>query len=155
VRHLPFLGRDLLILRVAEYLGNSTHMKIALGLVATMYTINTVASVLACAFAQFFKSHTSCLRNCSSFWGALRKKLGLLIPWIRIYAWELGVTVGLSIVYVALLYTRSQEELVRACINGSSDQDIINACNQHTKSWKIGTTVSVVLNLLWQACAHG
>jgi len=120
------------LLEKPEYFGGSQPLKIAAIVMAVIQSINTLVSFFA-------------------FWGTVANKLSLLTPFIRIYTWELGVNVVFSVLYVVLIFTRSRESIAKSCTAGSTNQDVIDACESQANVNKTATVVSLVVSLLFQA----
>jgi len=92
------------------------------------------------------------------FIGTLTRSAGLL----RQYGFWLGCALGVQIILDALLlwayFSTSHDDFVSHCINGSTDQNVIDVCNDATKigkGWVIGAVVVGLLIQAWAAYIVG
>jgi hypothetical protein len=86
----------------------------------------------------------------AGFWGVLAKKLALIKTFVTVYAWQIGVNLGLDIFTIFFLYKRSPEDWNKRCEDAFSDKDMQNSCKDQMSASKIGTIVSAVISLLFQ-----
>ncbi|KAI5118274.1 hypothetical protein M0805_006016 [Coniferiporia weirii] len=78
------------------------------------------------------------------FIGSIFRRQGLVRVYKGMLNLLLALNVTLGIVGIVLLFTESKSKLISTCINGSTDQDVINACN-HVDTYRfvmIGFTVA-------------
>ena len=72
------------------------------------------------------------------------------------YAFWLGWSVGVQLVIHALFlwafFSQSRSELIQHCIDGSTDQEIQNICNNNFNAGKWTVLTGVVVGLIIQFC---
>ena len=88
--------------------------------------------------------------------GTLARKASLLST----YAFYLGFSIGIQIVVDALylwaFFSKSRSELIERCIDGSTDQQVENTCNNFFNAGKWTLLGGMVIGLLIQSCeSHG
>jgi hypothetical protein len=82
----------------------------------------------------------------------MRKKLGLIQSFVSFYAYQIGINMGINIVFLIFLYKRSPEEWAKRCEAVFTDKDMQNSCKDQINASKIGTIVSIVISFLFQCC---
>jgi len=84
------------------------------------------------------------------FIGAVFKKEG----GVSLYSWMINFQFGFqlvaSILAVVAFFTEPKSELVQKCVNGSSDQTVINECNKVVNASKPAIVAGVAVSLIVQ-----
>lgn len=71
--------------------------------------------------------------------------------------WAVGVNIALDVWNLVTIFRTDKDDLVKDCVNGSTDQNVIDTCNKTVDStwWKVVVIASMVLGLLIQCCESG
>ncbi|TFY82875.1 hypothetical protein EWM64_g1131 [Hericium alpestre] len=94
-----------------------------------------------------------CLSSLFGFIGAIRRSASLLKQYSEYLAWTLIIQVILDGLYLWAYFTTPRDDLIKRCINGSTDQDVIDSCNKTLSLAKGWIIASLILSLLVQAYA--
>jgi hypothetical protein len=70
----------------------------------------------------------------SSFIGTLIKKRGFIRLYKTVLAYHLGLSIGLGVFMIIFLFKHNQQ-IIDACIDGSTDPNIINVCHNIKFKW--------------------
>jgi len=90
--------------------------------------------------------------NFFSLFGTIARNASLLSTYAYYLAWSTGVQIVLDILQIILFFRQSRETLIKNCIDGSSDEDVQNICNNSFNSSKWSIVVSMVVGLIIQFC---
>ncbi|KII90504.1 hypothetical protein PLICRDRAFT_39065 [Plicaturopsis crispa FD-325 SS-3] len=83
------------------------------------------------------------------FIGALRKRSGYVAAYGQYLGYLLGVEIVISIIYLIAFFL-NHSAFLRICTRRSTNQDIIDSCNQSLNSSKWGMVVLTIVPLLIQ-----
>jgi hypothetical protein len=107
------------------------NQKVKIGFIV-LGSVQTIAALVA--FAGFFGA-------------ILKRQRG-----VRLYSWMLnfqfGIQLVISIIGLVAYFTEPKSEFIKNCVNGSTDQTVIDSCNQTAGISKPVLVVSVVFSLL-------
>jgi hypothetical protein len=87
-----------------------------------------------------------------SLFGTISRKASLLSTYASYLFRSLSVQIVLDITHLILFFRESRQTLVRNCIDGSTDQEVQNICNNSFNSSKWTIVVSMVVGLIIQFC---
>ncbi|KAA1470652.1 hypothetical protein DENSPDRAFT_836489 [Dentipellis sp. KUC8613] len=87
------------------------------------------------------------------FVGTLKRSASLLAQYASYLGWAVFVQIVLDALYLWAFFTVPRDTFIKDCINGSTDQNVINACNNFNKWGKGYVIASVAVGLLVQAYA--
>lgn len=71
--------------------------------------------------------------------------------------WAVGINIALDVWNLVTIYRSNKDDLVKDCVNGSTDQNVIDTCNKTVDStwWRVVVVASMVLGLAIQCCKSG
>ncbi|KAI9462618.1 hypothetical protein F5148DRAFT_217030 [Russula earlei] len=87
------------------------------------------------------------------FLGTIARNASLLSTYAFYLGWSIGMQIIIDAVYLWAFFSQSRESLVNRCIDGSTDQDIQNICNESFNSGKWSLIVGMVIGLIIQIWA--
>lgn len=87
-----------------------------------------------------------------SFFGTIARKASLLSTYAFYLSYSIGVQIVLDVLQLILFFRQSRETLIRNCIDGSTDQDVQDICNNSFNASKWTIVVSMVVGLIIQFC---
>jgi len=82
--------------------------------------------------------------------GTLARNARLLSTYSFWLGWSVGVQIVIDALYLWAFFSQSRDELIQRCIDGSTNQDIQNICNNNVNAGKWTVLVGVVVGLLIQ-----
>jgi len=82
------------------------------------------------------------------FIGTLSKQRGLVSLFGSLLAFHLGVSIATGIFTIYTLFKRNTDEALANCINGSTDQTLIDSCHEGLKILKIVVVAGYVVTWL-------
>jgi len=85
--------------------------------------------------------------------GTIARNASLLSTYAYYLAWSTGVQIVLDMLQIILFFRQSRETLIKNCIDGSSDPDVQDICNNSFNSSKWSFVVSMVVGLIIQIWA--
>jgi len=85
--------------------------------------------------------------------GTIARNAGLLSTYAYYLAWSTGVQAVIDIIQLILFFTQSRQTLIKNCIDGSTDQEIQNICNNSFNNSKWSLLVSMIIGLIIQLWA--
>jgi len=88
------------------------------------------------------------------FIGALGRKARLLSTYAFYLGWSIGVQLVIDGIYLWAFFSQSRQSLIDRCIDGSTDTDIQNICEQSFNNGKwalVGGLVGGLIIQLWAA----
>lgn len=84
--------------------------------------------------------------------GTLARKAGLLSTYAFYLGWSIGVQLVIDGLYLWAFFSKSHSELIERCIDGSTDQQVENICNNFFNTGKWSLIGGMVGGLLIQFC---
>lgn len=69
--------------------------------------------------------------------------------WLR---WSVGVQLVIHVLFLWSFFSQPRDELIQRCIDGSTNQEIQNICNNNFNAGKWTVLVGVVVGLIIQIC---
>ncbi|THH16252.1 hypothetical protein EW146_g4363 [Bondarzewia mesenterica] len=84
------------------------------------------------------------------FIGTIRRSAKMLSTYSYWLGWALGIQIGLDAFLLYAYFSTPKDELIKDCINNSTDQNIINSCNRTFNAGKGAIIAGVALGLLVQ-----
>lgn len=82
--------------------------------------------------------------------GTIARNASLLSTYAFYLAWSVALQIVLDISQVILFFSESRQKLIQNCIDGSTDQDVQNMCNDSFNSSKWSIVVGMVVGLIIQ-----
>jgi len=82
--------------------------------------------------------------------GTLARNASLLSTYAFYLAWSIGLQIVLDVTQLFLFFRESRQTLIKNCIDGSSDKEVQNICNNSFNASKWSILVSMVIGLLIQ-----
>lgn len=86
------------------------------------------------------------------FIGTLGRKARLLSTYAFYLSWSLGVQLVIDGIYLWAFFSQSRQELIDRCIDGSTDQDVRNICDNSFNTGKWSLVAGIVIGLIIQLC---
>jgi hypothetical protein len=84
--------------------------------------------------------------------GAISKKTGLVSLFGSMLAFHLGFSIATGVFTIYTLFKRNSDEALANCVNGSTDQNVIDGCKEGLKILKIVIVVVYVVTWLVELC---
>ena len=84
--------------------------------------------------------------------GTLGRKARLLATYSFYLSWSVGVQIILSALYLWAFFSTSRETLIERCIDGSTDKEVQDICNNSFNAGKWAVIAGIVIGLLIQIC---
>jgi hypothetical protein len=66
--------------------------------------------------------------------------------------WSIGVQLVMDGIYLYAFFSQSRQSLIDRCIDGSTDSDVQQICDQSFNTNKWSLVVSMVIGLIIQLC---
>ncbi|EJD07992.1 uncharacterized protein FOMMEDRAFT_116419 [Fomitiporia mediterranea MF3/22] len=85
------------------------------------------------------------LASLLGFIGSILRRLNLVRVFSSTLNWLLGINIIAGIASIVLLFISDKQKIIDSCINGSTDQDVINFCN-HVDRYKWTMLGFIVFN---------
>jgi len=85
--------------------------------------------------------------------GAISKKTGLVSLFGSMLAFHLGFSIATGVFTIYTLFKRNSDEALANCVNGSTDQKVIDGCKEGLKVLKI--VIVVVYVVTWLVELYG
>ncbi|KAL0956257.1 hypothetical protein HGRIS_002411 [Hohenbuehelia grisea] len=107
----------------------SLRLKISTGIFAVIYTVATIMAIVG-------------------FLGTLLKKFSYIRRFSSMLSYLLGLQIIYTIIYLIIFFLEGRKNLVQNCINGSTDQRVIDSCqklNDLSKGWVVGVVIAISL----------
>ncbi|KAH9956187.1 hypothetical protein BC827DRAFT_1233402 [Russula dissimulans] len=108
-----------------------THLKAVLIAFACYYTLLALASLIG-------------------FFGTIARKAGLLSTYAFALGWSIGVQIVMDAVFLYGVFSKSRETLIDRCIDGSTDQDVKDVCDNFFSGGKWALLVGFIIALVIQ-----
>lgn len=80
------------------------------------------------------------------------RKANLLATYAYYLSYSIGVQIVIDAIYLYAFFSHSRESLIERCIDGSTDQDVKNICDNSFDTGKLTMLISIVLGLIVQLC---
>ena len=87
-----------------------------------------------------------------SLFGAISRNASLLSSYAYYLARATGIQLVLDVVQLILFFRQSRETLIKNCIDGSTDTEVQNICNNEFNASKWSVVVGMVVGLIIQFC---
>lgn len=87
-----------------------------------------------------------------SLFGTFARNASLLSTYAFYLAWSIGLQIVLDVAQLILFFRESRQTLIHNCIDGSTDKEVQNICNNSFNASKWSIVVSMVIGLLIQFC---
>jgi hypothetical protein len=84
--------------------------------------------------------------------GTIARKASLLSTYANYLGWLLGMQITLDVAQLTLFFRKSRQTLVQNCIDGSTDKEVQNICNNSYNVSKWSIVVGMIVSLLVQFC---
>jgi len=91
------------------------------------------------------------LTSLAGFIGAILGKVGGVRTFLRTISWLFGIQLVLSILGIVAIYMEPRDEFTKQCINGQTDQSIIDTCRNSVNSARLAYVIAAVIALCWHA----
>jgi hypothetical protein len=82
--------------------------------------------------------------------GTLARNARLLSTYSFWLGWSVGVQIVIDALYLWAFFSQSRDELIQRCIDGSTNQEIQNICNNNFNAGKWTVLVGMVIGLIIQ-----
>jgi hypothetical protein len=90
--------------------------------------------------------------NHFSLFGTIARNASLLSTYAFYLAWFTGLQIVIDVSQIILFFRQSRESLIQNCIDGSTDEEVQNICNNSFNASKWSIVVSMVIGLIIQFC---
>ena len=87
-----------------------------------------------------------------SLFGTITRNASLLSTYSLYLGRTLAVQVIIDIIQLVLFFSHSRQNLIQNCIDGSTDQDVKNICDNSFDASKWSLVASMIIGLLIQFC---
>jgi len=87
-----------------------------------------------------------------SLFGTIARKASLLSTYAFALGWAIGFQLVIDVIYMIGIFSQSHQKLVDRCINGSTDQDVKDLCNNFFSSRKWALLAGMIISLIIQFC---
>ena len=91
------------------------------------------------------------LLSLCGFAGSIIRSRGLVATYSTTLNFLLGVSIALAVFWAVTWFRMSKSEFIRQCVNGSTDQNVVDACN-HVNEIRWIALGWVILGLLVHLC---
>ncbi|KAN0131908.1 hypothetical protein V8E53_010188 [Lactarius tabidus] len=127
------------------------------GLIAAggWYTVSTMRGRLpttlrSAVFASAVYYTVLALASLVGLLGTLARNARLLSTYSFWLGWSVGVQIVIDALHLWAFFSQSRDELIRRCIDGSTNQEIQNICNNNFNAGKWTVLVGVAVGLIIQ-----
>jgi len=138
----------------------SASQLVVVGLLAagSWYTLNSMRGRLPSGLRGLIVSYALYYTLLSliaiiGLFGSLLRKASLIGTYSYYLAYFTGIQIVLDAIYLYAFFSQSRETLIHRCLDGSTDQEVENICNDSFDTGKWTMFVSMVIGLIIQLWA--
>ena len=84
--------------------------------------------------------------------GTLARRARMLTTYAFYVRWSIGVQLILDGLHLWAFFSQSRQTLIDRCVDGSTDQEVLNICEQSFDTGKWTLVISMVIGLIIQIC---
>jgi hypothetical protein len=84
--------------------------------------------------------------------GTLARRARMLTTYAFYVRWSIGVQLILDGLHLWAFFSQSRQTLIDRCVDGSTDQEVLNICEQSFDTGKWTLVISMVIGLIIQLC---
>ncbi|KAH9073082.1 hypothetical protein EDB83DRAFT_159818 [Lactarius deliciosus] len=130
------------------------------GLIAAggWYTVSTLrgrlpSTLKAMIFTSAVYYSILALASLVGLLGTIARKASLLSTYAFWLGWSIGVQIVIDALYLWAFFSKSRDELIERCIDGSTEKQVQDICNNNFNAGKWTVLVGMIVGLLIQAWA--